>query len=68
MRDNYRNSMTEMSDHYRNRLDLLEAEHDGIKKLVERFEKSMTCYERAFSKLLTEPPRKAGRRSQNNDN
>ena len=65
MRDYYRNSM----DNYRNSLDRVNAEHDGMKELVGRFEKSMTCYERGFAKLLqTELPRKAGRRSQDDEN
>ena len=80
MHEEYRNSLAEMRDNYRNSLDILKAEddermalvnaeYDGMKEYVQRFVKSsMSIYEKAFIKLQTEPPRKAGRRSQDDEN
>ena len=79
MRDNYRNSMDRLIAEHDKGLDQLKAEHermdqlkaqqDGMKKeLVERFESRITFFERTFSKLPTESPRKAGRWSQDDDN
>ena len=83
MHEGYRNSLAEIRDNYRKSWDELKAEDDErmaqvyarvdgmvaqVDGMTEHYVKSLSIVEKAFSMLQTEPPRKAGRRSQDDEN
>ena len=72
MHEEYRNSVAEIRDNYRNMFDELKAEDDErmaqVYAQVGGMMEKLVKLEELFSKLQTEPPRKAGRRSQDDEN